>query len=227
MEFPDRAGVMILGGACLFPQALLPLFIFEPRYRRMLADSLDGNRMFIIAMARPGVSRESPLPLAGLGLVRASVRNPDGTSNLVLQGLTRVRLGKVTRYKPYREMKFVPLPDPPTNNLLIEALHSRVMDLVETRLRQGATMSLAMLAQVAGGVTDPLAGANVTVNDCMRALRKVGEPGLLADLIALMLLPDPLARQVILQTVDITDRLKHLVRFLVAEIGRQRKQDAE
>src|SRR6185436_8204059 len=101
MEFPDRAGVMILSGACLFPQALLPLFIFEPRYRRMLEATLNGHRMFVVAMARPDVSRESPLPVAGLGLVRASVQNDDGTSNLVLQGLTRVRLGKVTRYKPY------------------------------------------------------------------------------------------------------------------------------
>ncbi len=227
MEFPDRAGVMILGGACLFPQALLPLFIFEPRYRRLLAASLEGHRMFIIAMARPGVSRESPLPLAGLGLVRASVENEDGTSNLVLQGLTRVRLGKVTRYKPYREMKFEPLPDHPASSLLVDALHSRVMDLVETRLRQGATMSLALLSQVAGGITDPLTGSDVTVSDCMSALRRVEEPGFLADLVALMLLPNPLARQVILQTVDVTDRLKHLVRFLVAEISRKRKEDAE
>ena len=89
MEIPDRAGVMVLSGACLFPQALLPLFIFEPRYRQMLAASLDGHRMFVIAMARPGSTRETPLPVAGLGLVRASVENDDGTSNLVVQGLSR------------------------------------------------------------------------------------------------------------------------------------------
>ena len=41
MEIPDRAGVMILGECNLFPQALLPLFIFEPRYRTMLAEAPD------------------------------------------------------------------------------------------------------------------------------------------------------------------------------------------
>lgn len=219
MKFPDRAGVMILGGACLFPQALLPLFIFEPRYRRMLADALQGDRMFIIAMARPGRQRESPLPLAGLGLVRASVQNDDGTSNLVLQGLTRVRLGKVTRYRPYREMEFEPLPDHPADSILAEALHERVMDLVEVRLRQGAPMSLSMLAQAAGGVTDPLEGPKVTVGSCLAALRKVETPGRLADLVALMLLPNPMARQVILQSVDVTERLRLLIHFLMAEIG--------
>lgn len=223
MEFPERAGVMILGGACLFPQALLPLFIFEPRYRRMLADSLKGDRMFVIAMARPGIQRESPLPMAGLGLVRASVQNEDGTSNLVLQGLTRVRLGKTTRYRPYREMEFEPLPDNPASSLLADALHARVMDLVEARLRQGAPMSLALLAQVAGGVTGPLEGSKVTVGDCLSALGKVEAPGRLADLVALMLLPNPLARQVILQTVDVSERLRLLIRFLTAEVEQKRK----
>ncbi len=230
MVFPDRAGVMILGGACLFPQALLPLFIFEPRYRRMLQSALDGNRMFIVAMARPGVSRESPLPIAGLGLVRASVQNEDGTSNLVLQGLTRVRLGKVTRYKPFREMHFEPL-DPSLvtsgeGGLSMDALQGRILDLVETRLRQGAPFSIALLTQIAGGVTEPM-GGELSVADCMAAVRKVEDPELLADLVALMLLPNPLARQVILQTVDLRERLKHLVRFLLAEVARKRQDDAQ
>lgn len=229
MIFPERAGVMILSGACLFPQALLPLFIFEPRYRRMLAASLDGDRMFVVAMARPDVSRESPLPVAGLGLVRASVQNDDGTSNLLLQGLTRVRLGKVIRYKPYREMRLEPLGDTSTasSSLLVDALHSRAMDLVEMRLRQGASLSISLLAQIAGGVTGPLAGTDVSVSDCMSALRRVEDPGFLADLVTLMLLPNPLARQVILQTVDVSERLKHLIRFLLAEVARKRKEDAE
>ena len=50
MEIPDRAGVMILGERNLFPQAILPLFIFEPRYRAMLAESLESHRMFCLAM---------------------------------------------------------------------------------------------------------------------------------------------------------------------------------
>jgi len=227
MDFPDRAGVMILGGACLFPQALLPLFIFEPRYRRMLSETLAGHRMFVVAMARPGVGQERPLPVAGLGLVRASVENSDGTSNLVLQGITRVRLGKVTRYKPYREMLIEPLPATIDDSLMVEALQSRMLDLVETRLQQGAPLSLALLAQVAGGVTGPLAGDEIRVKDCMDSLRKVGDTGLLTDLVALMLLPNPLARQVILQTVDLAERLKNLVRFLLAEVTRHRSEAAE
>src|SRR6266850_4519799 len=102
MQLPREVPVMILSNATLFPQALLPLYIFEPRYRRMLADALQTHRMFAIAMQRPGRSRETPSTIAGLGLIRVSVDNPDGTSHLILQGVTRVELEGAARYKPYR-----------------------------------------------------------------------------------------------------------------------------
>ena len=76
---------MILGNCHLFPQAMLPLFIFEPRYRTMLAESLESHRMFCLAMKRPDVSGERPCEFAGLGVVRVAVKNPNGTSNLILQ----------------------------------------------------------------------------------------------------------------------------------------------
>ena len=92
MQLPDAVPVMTLPSATLFPQALLPLYIFEPRYRRMLAEALDSNRMFTVAMQRPGRTREIPCPVAGLGLIRVSVGHNDGTSHLILQGLARVQL---------------------------------------------------------------------------------------------------------------------------------------
>ena len=53
MEIPNAVPVMTLPTATLFPQALLPLYIFEPRYRQMLTDTLKAGRMFSVAMQRP------------------------------------------------------------------------------------------------------------------------------------------------------------------------------
>jgi len=91
---------MTLPSATLFPQALLPLYIFEPRYRRMLADALKSNRMFSVAMQHPGHSRETPCAVAGLGLIRVAVDHDDGTSHLILQGLARIELGETGQQKP-------------------------------------------------------------------------------------------------------------------------------
>jgi Lon protease-like protein len=49
MKIPREIPVMTLDNATLFPQALLPLHIFEPRYRQMLSDALHSNRMFSVA----------------------------------------------------------------------------------------------------------------------------------------------------------------------------------
>ena len=79
---------MVMPGVTLFPNALLPLFIFEPRYRAMLADALGTGRM--MAMAMPRDEEESEMEsIAGAGLVRACIRNADGNrrSLIVLQGL--------------------------------------------------------------------------------------------------------------------------------------------
>ena len=86
---PGKTPLMILSNATLFPGAILPLHIFEPRYGRMLSDVLESHRMFAIAMRRPGTRREVPMPVACLGVVRVCVGVPDGTSNLLRNPLER------------------------------------------------------------------------------------------------------------------------------------------
>src|SRR5437870_582166 len=95
MKLPQEIAVMSLPDAILFPQALLPLYIFEPRYRAMLKDALATHRMFSVALMReqprPGMTEPEPCDVACVGVVRAAVEMPDGTSNVLLQGLHRVR----------------------------------------------------------------------------------------------------------------------------------------
>src|SRR6266436_2838068 len=134
MKIPREIPVMTLPKATLFPQALLPLYIFEPRYRQMLADALHSNRMFSVAMQRPGNSRETPAPIAGLGLIRVSVGHNDGTSHLILQGLTRVKLRETVQYKPYRVQRIQPLVAEDADNVTVDALIAKVHELVEQRL---------------------------------------------------------------------------------------------
>src|SRR6185503_3362989 len=128
---------MTLPEATLFPQALLPLYIFEPRYRKMLAETLQTHRMFSVAMQRPGVSRETPLTVAGVGLIRVSVGHKDGTSHLILQGLARVQLEQAVRYKPYRIQRLRPLAPQPSNEVTVDALVAKVRELLERRLKLG------------------------------------------------------------------------------------------
>jgi ATP-dependent Lon protease len=219
MKLPSEVPVMTLPNTTLFPQALQPLYIFEPRYRKMLADSLDGGRMFAIAMQRPGSSREAPSPIAGLGLIRVSVGHADGTSHLVLQGMARVQLGKAVRYKPYRVHKIQPLESLPSNEVVVDALLAKVRELLEERVELG--LSLAPAPSLKSKPAEPPPG--FSAKDVIKYLDKLDDPEQVADLVSLAVLAGPLERQSILETVHLESRLKRLIHFLMAEISRGRK----
>lgn len=218
MVLPTQVPVMTLPSATLFPQALLPLYIFEPRYRQMLADALQAHRMFTVAMQKPGRTREVPCTVAGLGLIRASVSHDDGTSHLILQGLARVELRETVQSKPYRIHAIRPLRTPAREGPVLTALAGRVRELVEQRIKLAPYPLPFPPAKAAG---KPKAAApRPTVREILAYLDRLPTVEQLADLVSCALLPDAAERQAILETVDLEARLARLTHFLLAEIRR-------
>lgn len=225
MVLPKEVPVMTISNATLFPQALLPLHIFEPRYRQMLADTLRTNRMFSVAMQKPGRSRETPCLVAGLGLIRVSVDHRDGTSHLILQGLSRIQLGPPKRYKPYRVHPMQVLESSPPSALRVEALIAKVHELVEQRIKMGAfPLPFPLLEEGEAAKSNwNKAASKFTVNEIMNYLKGLPDADQVADLVSCALLPRAAERQAILETVQIEERLQQLIDFLMAEIRRTRK----
>jgi ATP-dependent Lon protease len=224
MELPKSVGVMILPSVNLFPQAILPLFIFEPRYRRMLHDALNSHRMFCVAMQRPDSDEEAPSRVAGVGLIRAAVENPDGTSNMILQGLARVSLGRVVRHKPYRVQVVHPLKPSSTDSARVDALTVKVRELVGERFRQGLPPPLKFLGDSAGLAGD---GEAPSVDQILTSLAEIGDASVLADLVSCTLLADPRQRQVMLETVDVEARLRYLICFLLKDMEQLGSEGAD
>ncbi len=214
---------MTLPNAILFPQAMLPLFIFERRYRSMLHDVLEGNRLFAIALQKSGRVRETPYQIAGLGLVRASVRNRNGTSNLILQGITRVEIGPRVRTKPYRVHKIRPINSVGAKSLITEKLMVQLLDIAAERLKQGFHFPIHLVKPAKATVSSP--GHTHMVESILQSIRylsKLNDPEQLGDLISCTLLTSAVERQVILETADVEVRLKNLMHFLMAEIERNK-----
>jgi Lon protease-like protein len=214
MKIPREAPVMTLPNAILFPQALLPLYIFEPRYRQMLAEALHSNRMFAVAMQKPGNSRETPSPVAGLGLIRVSVGHRDGSSHLILQGMVRVGLEETVRYKPYRIHRIRSLAIPPCDTVAADALLAKVRELLEERVKLGLPL------QFPGAPAPPPAPSP---DEILKYLDSITDPEQAADLVSCAVLSGAAERQAILETVDVETRLRRLIKFLLAEIRKQRK----
>jgi ATP-dependent Lon protease len=229
MEIPSQVAVMTLPSATLFPQALLPLYIFEPRYRKMLADTLKSERMFSVAMQRPGRSRETPCGVAGLGLIRVSVDHKDGTSHLILQGITRVELRETVQYKPYRVHNIRPLQPATTDSIVIDALVAKVQELVRKRIDVGpCPFPFPVLKGSAQQSAKENADApKFSAKDVLDYLENLPDADQVADLVSCALLPGPIERQKILETIELDERLKHLIHFLMAEISRCEREEGK
>jgi Lon protease-like protein len=114
---PETIPIIVLSQCTLFPHSLMPLFIFEPRYREMLAYALEQSRMFAIGHLEAGPewgsdeeADERIRPITTCGVVRACVGRPDGTSHLMLQGVRRVRITDWVQKEPFRIARIQVLP---------------------------------------------------------------------------------------------------------------------
>ena len=201
IELPPRLPIMVLPGAMLFPHALLPLFIFEPRYRQMLAHTLAGPRMFCVAMLKPGIAEARKasdfFQVAGCGLVRACVGKDDGTSNLILQGLARVRFTGFVQEKPFRIAEVEPLPSEDSESVEAEALGAKVVELCQQFKERGLELA------------DSLDTFLAHLTDSDR----------LADLVAHKFVGDPFARQRLLEETNVTRRLRLLITLLTQTLA--------
>ena len=201
VSLPSQLPVMPLPGAVLFPNALLPLYIFEPRYRKMLEHALQRDRMFCVTLIKPSCpdwqAPEDFFHRATAGLIRACVERSDGTSNLILQGLKRVRLTSFEQEEPFPIASIDPVESRDPTTVETEALGAKVVELYGS-LKHDRRQLPAKLD---------------------RYLSELRDLEMLADLMASTFVNDPLRRQRLLEERSLNQRLRFLIRYLRDEIG--------
>ncbi|MBT8491610.1 MAG: LON peptidase substrate-binding domain-containing protein [Deltaproteobacteria bacterium] len=183
-----------LPGAVLFPGALLPLHVFEPRYVEMIGDVIAGDHFLAIAnldedheadeLGRPAV-----YPIATIGSVVSSQELPDNRFGVLLHGRDRIRIE--------REL-------PPEK--LYRKVVATVLDDTE------AVESSAPLIPQLVALCDQLSMHFDEGGDQLRELvRATDEPAALADSIASALVNESVDRQKFLENLDPSSRLSELV----------------
>jgi Lon protease-like protein len=159
-----------LPGSALFPGSVLPLHVFEPRYRDLVGDALSGRRMMAVARLKPGFAddyegRPPVFEVCGAGVLVQHARRSDGRYDILLRGLSRVR---ILREHPaasrYRVVQASLLPDLPTDAAITSALQQKLASLWADLAPHlpDALRDLAALTKdtsSAGAVADRLAGA--------------------------------------------------------------------
>ena len=216
--------MMILSEAILFPQGIMPLHIFEPRYRQMLVKVLATDRMFVVARQRPETPAEVPEYIAGLGLVRVCVDHPDGTSHLMIQGLSRVRVELPIRRIPYPCAGIQPVVSVGYNSAAEDDLVAKVRELVAELIHRTGSTAMGFHGNQALANTPMMSSAH-QLSGYLETLDDAGE---FADFVSGAFLNDSGLRQILLETENIEQRLRRLIQFLLAQVRQAREsQDYE
>lgn len=191
MDLPDEVGIMTLPNAILFPQALLPLYIYEPRYRAMLKQSLESQRMFAVALPHTASSNPNLTPhrIAGVGIIRACVDKPDGTSNLILQGVSRVRFTDFVQEKPFYVGRIEILSTEESDAIEVEALSVKVLEMIGTMHDAG----------------------HIQAEGILKFLNEITDYDALADIVTYSFIEDVTRKQDILETLNLRQRLQKVI----------------
>ncbi len=152
----DLLPLFPLPTAVLFPNVFLPLHIFEPRYREMVADALRSDRMIGMVLLRPGWERDyegqPPVyPIGCSGVITHVERLPDGRYDIVLRGLDRFRIVTEDHSRSYRRAQVETLRESPVDAQqrgVLRELRSRLETLIAPSAARGGA------ARTASGMGD-------------------------------------------------------------------------
>ncbi len=113
---PPTIPIFPLQDVMLFPRATRPLHIFEQRYRDMVADALEGDRLIGMVLLEPGYEdeyegRPPVYPIGCVGVIAEVEQLPDGRYNIVLGGLAKFRITGEDQSRAYRLAHIEPIPE--------------------------------------------------------------------------------------------------------------------
>lgn len=116
-----QSPVMFVSGAVLFPYCSVPIRIFEPKYISMLDNALESSRTFILSFEEED---NFELGMGTMGLIKTSMRQPDGTSILFLEGLYKVNIFQPIQtdadYPVFNYEKIESVDSQPDDNLMMQ-----------------------------------------------------------------------------------------------------------
>lgn len=182
----------------LFPGALLPLHVFEPRYRALVRDILETHRaLSVVLVTNPldvdAHGQPAIASIAGAGVIVDYAELPDGRYNILVRGRARVRLRELPFEPPYRRAAAT----------VLESPEAEVSQADLTSLVSAATSFTSLVRERERSFELPLP--------------KNAVPAVIADLCAHHLVIDPRERQAILEMLDVPARVRRVAEVLAMQ----------
>ncbi len=199
-QIPEELPILPSRDSVLFPYLMLPLTVGREKSVRLIDEAATGRRIIgLFAQRQPEEEEVSPEGLHSIGTAAGIIRllrAPDGSLQVLLQGLSRLRLLEVTQTEPYLVGRVEVLRE-----------HEEVTAEIEA-MRRNLTGLFQRAVSLAPNLPDELATAAVNIP----------QPGRLADFVASALNLSLAERQDVLETLDVNSRLRKVLAFINREL---------
>jgi ATP-dependent Lon protease len=197
---PDALPILPLRETVTYPDTLTPLAVGQDRSIKLVNDVLSGNRMLAMVASRdPELDAPGPDDLYGVGVagtVARMMKVPDGTLRILVQGSVRIRVTDYVSEQPYLVAKIEEMPDVVEESTELEALTRNVQ---------------STFSQIIEAIP-------YLPEELQLAVANLDEPSALSHLIAGALRISTEEKQDLLETVDVTKRLRRLSEILTREL---------
>ena len=199
MRIPEKLPIIALPNTYLFPSASIPLHIFENKYQEMLSDVILGDRMFCIGTVQKLESSNDYLdniyPYSTAGLLRACVVNDNGTANLILEGIKRIKITELENNKAYKIGRVQVISSNTTDEEWLLSADKKIKSIL-----LGDSFSYQNL--------------NSEIN-ISQILENLETPENTADFVSQYFISDQLTLQKLLSLENIDERLEVILKFLL------------
>jgi Lon protease-like protein len=194
---PPTIPIFPLPNVVLFPSVFLPLHIFEPRYRQMVEDALNGDRIIGMVLLRAGwegnyEGRPAVYPLGCAGVVTHAERLPDGRFNIVLRGMEKFRITHEEDDRLYRVAH-------------VDAVPERPADRVREQMRDERRRLETLLVPQPEGPAERKVPTSMPDEDLVNALAQYLEF-------------EPVEKQALLERDGILERCRSLIELLEMKV---------
>jgi ATP-dependent Lon protease len=197
---PDALPILPLRETVTYPETLTPLAVGQERSIKLVNDVLSGNRLLAMVASRdPENDRPGPDDLYGVGVagtVARMMKIPDGTLRILVQGSERIRILEYVSEQPYLVARIEPMPDVLEESTELEALTRNVQSTF----------------------TQIIEAIPYLPEELQLAVANLDDPSALSHLIAGALRISTEEKQELLETVDVTRRLRRLSEILAREL---------
>jgi ATP-dependent Lon protease len=199
-KIQEELSILPLKGVVVYPFLIMPLLISSQKYAHMIDDTLmHGKVIGLVAQKNPEQEEPSTDDIYKIGTaatILKMLRFPDGSVRFLVQGLSRIRLKSIVKTDPYITAQVEVIEDQIKKTVELEALVRSILD------------QLRKVVNLAPYLPDDLQISAINTED----------PGKLADLIASNLNITVPQKQELLETIDVTERLRKLTVYLNREV---------